>query len=527
MKPSLGRPVPAALAIVLLWMVCRLAVLHETGIPEPVYHDEFSYLLGADTFAHGHLANRQHPLSKFFESPHILVRPRYAAKYPPGQAIFLAFGQRVFGEPFYGVLAGNCLMLFTFSLMLFAWVPFRWALAVSVLFGLYLAPQMYWTNSYSGGSAAASGGALVLLGVGLGRKKQTPLAGCIFALGALLLFWTRPYEGGIFTAAVLLVFAGELWRTRRVSALAAAGAVFAVGVVWTGYYNQSITGNPLLLPYQLHDRQYNVTPVFWPLPLRPEPIYSHPRLAVQHGTGGWEESIYKDDVKNQGFPKGGFIGHLITNAHRAFESIRAPLGTIAILALLIPVAWRDGLYRKLAVIAGIFLLALAVETFHWEHYAAPVWAAVALMMAVWAEHAWNLRIGNQRAGVALLIVVATAVVAPNFYGWLHGIDRGSGYTQTPIGIARRPALLKRLLAINQRQLVIVRYPSPAWRVLEEWVYNSADIDSQQVIFAHDLGMEQDRALLKYYADRKIWLLTFDPVTAVEQIEPYPSEVPAR
>jgi hypothetical protein len=40
-------------------------------------------------------------------------------------------------------------------------------------------------------------------------------------------------------------------------------------------------------------------------------------------------------------------------------------------------------------------------------------------------------------------------------------------------------------------------------------------------------MEQDRALLKYYADRKIWLLTFDPVTAVEQIEPYPSEVPAR
>jgi hypothetical protein len=69
--------------------------------------------------------------------------------------------------------------------------------------------------------------------------------------------------------------------------------------------------------------------------------------------------------------------------------------------------------------------------------------------------------------------------------------------------------------------VIVRYPSPDWRLDEEWVYNSADIDSQRVIFAHDLGAAKDRALLAYYPNRAALLLTFDPISGVETVGPYP------
>ena len=74
--------------------------------------------------------------------------------------------------------------------------------------------------------------------------------------------------------------------------------------------------------------------------------------------------------------------------------------------------------------------------------------------------------------------------------------------------------------------MIVRYPSPDWNPLEEWVYNSADIDSQRVVFAHDLGVEQNRALLAYYPDRTVSLLTFDRVSGEDQIQPY-SAAPSR
>jgi hypothetical protein len=54
------------------------------------------------------------------------------------------------------------------------------------------------------------------------------------------------------------------------------------------------------------------------------------------------------------------------------------------------------------------------------------------------------------------------------------------------------------------------------------VYNGADIDQQQVVFAHDLGTEGNRALLHYYSDRTAWLLTFDTTSEQDQIEPYSS-----
>src|SRR5437868_2380681 len=87
----LARHRAASVAAVIAFSIAlRLAAGLVLAHPRPYVGDEFSYLLGGETLAAGRLANPQHPMWRFFESPHIIVHPVYASKYAPAQAVLMA-----------------------------------------------------------------------------------------------------------------------------------------------------------------------------------------------------------------------------------------------------------------------------------------------------------------------------------------------------------------------------------------------------------------------------------------------------
>ena len=154
-----------ALAVVLVGataLALRAVMLPIEPIPEPIVHDEFGYLLAADTLAHGRLTNPTHPMWVHFETFSILQKPTYQCFAQPAQGMILAFGKVVFGHPFWGVWLSVGVMCAAITWMLQGWLSPEWALVGGVLSVLRYGAFSYWANSYWGGALGAIGGALVL-----------------------------------------------------------------------------------------------------------------------------------------------------------------------------------------------------------------------------------------------------------------------------------------------------------------------------------------------------------------------------
>ena len=271
------------LLVMAVSLTLRLALLRSRPIPQPFVTDEYSYLLGAETFASGRLTNPMHPMWEHFETLHELVRPSYMSKYPPGQAHFLALGWKLLGHPWYGVWLSFGLFSACLCWMLQNWVPPSYALLGTAIMLARISILGYWMNSYWGGAVAAAAGCLLfgaLPRLARGRVKSTDVI--LASIALILLANTRPYEGLLLSAAAFLALL--YWRRKGprslkelisprcvVPLLLICGAAAALD----GYYNYRVTGRALQMPYNAYFQQYQIASPWLIFREQNPPAYRH------------------------------------------------------------------------------------------------------------------------------------------------------------------------------------------------------------------------------------------------------------
>jgi uncharacterized membrane protein (UPF0136 family) len=506
----------------------RLAILPLCPIPQPFVHDDFSFLLAADTFASGRLTNATPAMWTHFESFHITMKPTYMSMYFPAQGLVLAAGKVLTGHPWFGILVVTALMCSGICWMLQEWLPPSWALLGGILAVLRLGLFSYWIDTYSGaGSIAALGGALVLGALPRFMKRAAFRDALLMAIGVILLGTSRPYDGMLLClpVAAYLVWWILFGNNRPTSAellrhTAVPLALIVAAGAWMGYYNYRVFGSPLTLPYTIDRAQYAVAPYLVWQSQRPEPAYRHKVMREFYND---ELNEFKDIHRLSGF-----LPQTIAKAARAILFYAG----IALLIplIMLPRVLLDHRIRFLILCVLVLMAGQLVEVFLFPHYLAPFTAAFYAIGLQAMRHLRHWAPGDQPVGMTLarltviLCIVLTGVrlgaeplhlglpVRPGAWAseW-YCLDSRSG--------AARAQVETRLEQMPGRQLVIVRYAADH-NSLDEWVYNAADIDRSKVIWAREMDNAENLELIDYYKDREVWLVEPDAKPARVSLFPF-------
>ena len=499
----------ACLVPAILVLIVRAALLPVWPIPRPAIYDEFSYLLQADTFAHRRLTNPPHPLWQFFESIYILQQPTYASKYPPGQALVMAAGQRLFGDPWYGVWLSCGVLAAMLCWALQGWLPPPWAL-LGTLIATNLCMFSYWMNSYWGGAVAGIGGALVTGSwPRIVRARRTGNA-WFFGAGAAILLLTRPFEGFLLVAPASLA----LWiNVKRVRIWLPIVAVGAAGLGWQAFYDYRVTGHPLRMPYQEYFAQYESVPPLNILPVQPRKEFRH--FDLEFLDSGWTRDM-NARARSWQLP--------LIRAADFERTARMMFGHplwLVILVAFAPVWFRSRRIRLPLILACVMAGGAMFELIYYVHYAAPIMAVllILLLQSLRVFRAWSARylaVGKQGGTFAVLALLCS-FAGPAAVVEVSHIYRHTTPDQIRPRNARKGTIEKDLLRNHPgRHVIFVRYTG-VQKPHEEWIYNPSNIAGAPVIWAQDMGSENER-LMAYYRGRMFWI--FEPDIDPVRLHPF-------
>jgi hypothetical protein len=368
--------------------------------PLPSNMDEFSVLLGADTFVHGRLTNPIPPLWEHFETLHVIFTPTYASTYPPAPAVALALGKYVFGNPIWAVWLSTAIACGALTWMLLAWFPLRWA----VLGGFFAALHplvVSWGRFYLCCNLGVLGAALLLGSAKRLLRRCTNLRGVILAIAMALLLNVRPYEGAVLSLGVSVWLFIALVRKHPQSLRVLASSVLPILLITfaaMGYYNWRVAGSAFEMPYAVHAQQYDSAPPFWFQKGHPKWDYRHQNLLDFHV---WEMNTYLD------LQDPSFRVHTLAQRLKVIVFWFFDLSMIALL-------WVTPLFRRrslrpILALAGAMLLAFLLTTWLNSNY---ISAAVPLYLIVLTEclrRASRFTIPRTRLLVGPLLVIALAI----------------------------------------------------------------------------------------------------------------------
>lgn len=503
---------PGAMAVIL-----RLGLLPWLPVPYPATTDEFSYLLGADTLSHGRLTNQAHPLWRFFETIHVISIPTYASKYPPGQAFFLAIGERLFGNPFFGSVLACLVFVSAVVWMLRAWMASEMALVGGFITAFAFGTGNYWLDSYWGGFVGATGAALVLGAVGRIREQKRFHTAWSFAAGSILLWFTRPFEGAFLILAVgtLLLFdvvrgrfpAGIDWKGSGLRSFVTVLLICGASTLaFQAYYDFRVTGHAALLPYSLHHREYDYAPVLWFQQPQIPTLDANPVVREAHQE--WEMGVYHERRDLMlGWRHGNALQKLITPTElKEALKILELVAAVVVIVVLSILFWADHSVRALWFLLFLSMVPILLENTIFAHYMVGVTAVLIVLVFQLISLCRELRWRDSASGT----VLAAFLIGALFCGVAgNNAYRAWREVKNPFPFKlQRAHVQQELTALSGQQVVFVHY-TPVHNVNLEWVYNSADIDAQKLVWARDLGSEQNQQLIAYYSGRHFWSVNAD------------------
>ena len=453
--------------------------------PFPIVFDESGYILQAETFASGRLANPTPKLSQYFQAFGIILDPVYAAKFPPMQGLLLAFGKIVFNDMTLGLIFFYALSAASCYWCLKSWTGNFSALLIACWYGLNPLHINSWVLTFWGGIPAALGGFLLLGAAIRALRSESSRNFLLIGLALGLLLLSRPYEGALLALPVLLYL---LFRRRLKIYLSF--LVFFLFLGFQGYYNYVLTGNSFKFSAEHYDEQYGRVPPFIFQKLIVPQIKDIPENLRRYHEN--ERVIYADRT-----------------SENPWQSLAVKFGDYFLyflpwpLLLIIIFNFRNPKNQEQKFIwftfVFVWLAAIIPVTFRNMHYAAPLLAPLYILIASSVE--------ILRAKIKSSLIRRTVLTLVFLFSFWQHYEKALKEREI---IATSPCYKKKvyseyLKALPGKSLVLVSYNQNYKALACEYVYNSSDVFNQKVIWARSDGMG-NHSLIKVLSPQRVLFL---------------------